>query len=177
MCSFIFPVLCFLKDVYMTKVFFSSCSDPNLPENDGISTYDRGSSPYFSDDKWPKYNASHQQYLHIGRSIRHSCVTVFTPNIGTPWLLTTHLLKLKKDTNLIWIFTVNSNMSVRMLRVNTLCSVKANLDGSKWSSWTCSKLLIKDYVGRSKKYLRACENMCGFILSCACAFDLKWYIL
>ena len=43
--------------------------DPNLPENDGISPHDRGTSTYFSDEKWPKYNTSHQQYLHIGRYI------------------------------------------------------------------------------------------------------------
>ena len=43
-----------------------SFRDPNLPENDGVSTYG-GSSSYFSDEKWPKYNESHQQYLHIGR--------------------------------------------------------------------------------------------------------------
>jgi hypothetical protein len=41
-------------------------SDPNLPEWDNAAQ-DRGDSVFFTGERWPKYNASSQSYLHIGK--------------------------------------------------------------------------------------------------------------
>ncbi|XP_060577077.1 neuroligin-4, Y-linked-like isoform X3 [Ruditapes philippinarum] len=45
---------------------FAKTGDPNLPEWDNAAQ-DRGDSVFFTGERWPKYNASSQSYLHIGR--------------------------------------------------------------------------------------------------------------